>query len=84
MPSFYVVVTMLLLISLGLLGFAETFSTSLVAPPTTLNTVSGSDRDVQERSAESSWRRPACTAVRLAGGLRGRCSPMKATVTATA
>jgi hypothetical protein len=48
MPSFYVVVTTLLLLSLGLLGFAGTFSASLVATPTTSNTVSGSDRDVHE------------------------------------
>ena len=42
MPSFYVVVTVLLLISLGLLGLAETFSTSLVVTPPTSNTVSSS------------------------------------------
>ena len=45
MPSFYVVVTTLLLVSLGLLG---SFAASLVATPTTSNMVSGSDRDVQE------------------------------------
>ena len=45
MPSFYVVVTVLLLISLGLLGLAETLSTSLVVTPPTSNTVSGSGAD---------------------------------------
>jgi hypothetical protein len=44
MPSFYLTVTMLLLISLGLLEFASTFSDSdFVVAPTMSNTISGFD-----------------------------------------
>jgi hypothetical protein len=44
MPSFYLIVTMLLLISLGLLEFASTFPDSdFVVAPTMSNTISGFD-----------------------------------------
>ena len=45
MPSFYLIVTMLLLISLGLLEFASTFSDSdfFVVTPTMSNTVTDFD-----------------------------------------
>jgi hypothetical protein len=50
MPSFYLILAALLLISLGLLGVAETFSDSLIGPPTISSTVSDfdADRDVLE------------------------------------
>jgi hypothetical protein len=50
MPSFYLILAALLLISLGLLGVAETFSDLLIGPPTISSRVSDfdADRDVLE------------------------------------
>jgi hypothetical protein len=50
MPSIYLIVTTLLLISLALLGFAETFSDVVDTPTTMSGTVGGfdADRDVPE------------------------------------
>lgn len=45
MPSFYLILAALLLISLGLLGVAETFSGLLIGTPTMSSTVTGFDAD---------------------------------------
>jgi hypothetical protein len=50
MPFLFAAVTTMLLISLALLGFAETFSNLLIKTPTMSSTVDGADadRDVPE------------------------------------
>ena len=50
MPSFYLILAALLLISLGLLGVAETFSDLPIGTPAISSTVSGfdADRDARE------------------------------------